>query len=76
MSFGVVEGMVMGQCKDCNQPTMGKFDTETNQKCESDIEMECVNCHKKEKYFYLWPDELPVFKLRKRRLRGPSGGKG
>lgn len=55
----ITAGTVMGRCPKCREPYMGKMDAD-----EETVELECVNCHHKGKYFYQWPDELPKVTLR------------
>lgn len=50
----VTSGNLLGTCGHCGQPACGRFDSDDNREESDDdkfwVEMECVNCHKKEKF--------------------------
>lgn len=53
--FVSVAGFI-GACELCHEPTSGHFDSDENHLDINDqhsawVEMECVNCHAKKKYF-------------------------
>ena len=63
MKATITAGTVMARCPKCKEPFIGKFDAD-----EEEFSLECVNCNHKEDFKYTWPDDLPVFKFKKRKL--------
>ncbi len=55
----ITSGTVHGRCPKCREPYMGQMDADSET-----VELECVSCHHKGRYFYRWPEELPKVTLR------------
>lgn len=63
--FSVTSGIAHGQCPKCNEPFLGKFDSDSDFNNRNILKAECVNCHYKHIYEWTWPDDLPVLRVKK-----------
>ena len=64
LHFKITEGVVNGECPECKQAFLGRFSCDgLDMRDIGEVELECVNCHHKRTYFWLWPHDLPDFLL-------------